>query len=265
LIYYLVQTSAAHPDLAQGVPPPGLLSAAEENAFRALRSTKRRHDWLLGRWTAKHLIQKLAQQEQGRAAALDSFSIANGPGGEPLLIGESFGGLALSISHRDEFAFCAVLNPKGLQDPSGFIGVDIERVEPRPSNFAQDYLTGPELDLLERSPDHVHDLLVTAIWSAKESALKALHLGLTVDTRAINCAVRPPGLEPDVWTPLEISCKMARLNERTPALKGWWRVMQQYVLTVVTEGRVDGTICENADEPCESPIGMVRPLRATRG
>ena len=161
---------------------------------------KRRSDWLIGRWTAKHLIQSYIERQTGVQPLLHSLTVMNDPDGAPRVIADcrlqiadydldlqsAICNLQLSISHCDGHAFCALSDTDGMQ-----IGVDIERIEPRAAEFAEDYFTAHELDQLRAAPPESRDTLVTLIWSAKEAALKALRLGLTVDTRKIECTVAP--------------------------------------------------------------------------
>ncbi len=230
------------------MPPAGLLNAAELRQFCALRTPKRQREWLLGRWTAKRLLQMLVAQELGEEAALDSFTIINTPNGAPSVRYGLFGEIPLSISHRDTHALCAVspwLSREGVEVKH--LGVDIERIEPRTGSFAEDYFTEAELARVRRAPEWARDLMVTAIWSAKEAALKALHLGLTVDTRAVSCLIEPPKSVPETWTSFEICYDVARLNHAVPALIGRWQTMEEYVLTCVAD--VDTKLVIPAHEP----------------
>lgn len=72
---------------------------------------------------------------------------------------------------------------------------------------------------------------ITAIWSAKAASLKALHLGLKVDTRSVSCVIEPLSKPPENWTRF---CIDSVLPE-TPQLAGWWRVHAGYVLTLVVK------------------------------
>ncbi|MCZ7667962.1 MAG: 4'-phosphopantetheinyl transferase superfamily protein [Chloroflexi bacterium] len=63
----------------------------------------------------------------------------------------------------------------------------MERIASRSPEFVTDYFTKEEQVLVDRASADMRDVAVTAVWSAKEAALKALHLGLTVDTRAVTC------------------------------------------------------------------------------
>ncbi|MBE2224326.1 MAG: 4-phosphopantetheinyl transferase family protein, partial [Anaerolineae bacterium] len=76
---------------------------------------------------------------------------------------------------------------------------------------------------------------VTAVWSAKEAVLKALHLGLTVDTRSVACLLDVGEERPLTWTPFPIHCDDTRLPQAAPPLTGWWRTYENFVLTLVVK------------------------------
>ncbi len=243
MIHWLIQTQAAHSDLARGVPPVGLLSGVETAVFNALITEKRRRDWLLGRWTAKQLIQAVVKQEKGEEIALQDFSILAGTDGAPEINSQLpmvSGQWSISISHARDVAFCAL-----VQRPSWPLGVDIEWIEPRSKRFVADYFTAAEqemiaqADLDKRSLDkHSLDkqsldkqsLLVTAVWSAKEAALKAIHQGLKVDTRCVSCLPHLQTID-DEWQSIAVQWDTKRIRN-APALQGWWRPYQNFVLTM---------------------------------
>lgn len=216
----------SHPDLLRGVPPAGLLSAEEAARFAELAVDKRRHDWLLGRWTAKNLLQTVVGWQVGAPPPLDELPIANDPDGVPFAPG--YPGYSLSISHSHEMAFCAVVERAAWP-----IGADIERIEARVPVFVDDYFTGDEKAWMDAFPQF-HKLLVTAIWSAKEAALKALRLGLSVDTRAVTCLMNPAVCSGG-WMPFDVHLDAQRLPGARPSLTGWWMVIPGYTLTVVTQ------------------------------
>lgn len=235
-VEWLLQTAAGQPALRYGIPPAGLLCPAERARFDALPATasgdKRRRDWLLGRWTAKRLVQALMQQT-GRAVALDRIAIANRPTGEPTatLLDAPTVPLTLSLSHAHGLALGAVLPSADRR-----LGIDLERVAPRPATFVADYFTPAEQALVTASAPAWRDWQVTAIWSAKEAALKALHKGLSVDTRAVSCLIAVPPSLPRDWQPFGLALDAARLPAGAlPALHGWWRAAGPFVLTLVAE------------------------------
>jgi 4'-phosphopantetheinyl transferase len=225
-----------------------VLAEAEQARLAALKTDKRRHDWLLGRWTAKRLLQACLAQQTGRRIALDALTVGSDPDGAPFVNVDSTVAAApppplpsqwergaggeglpqsLSISHCNGYAFCALSDTAGIR-----VGADIERIEPRSWQFAEDYFTDEEIMLVRRAPAAERDTLITAIWSAKEAALKALRLGLSVDTRSVACAISLPDRVSD-WSRFDIACDQSLLGApATPELIGWWRRMDDYVLTV---------------------------------
>ena len=245
MIQWLIQSTAGHPALARGIAPAGLLSEQEQLRLIELKTVKRRSDWLIGRWTAKHLLQSYIERQTGVQPLLHTLTVINDPDGAPRIIADcrlqiadydlnlqsAICNLQLSISHCDGHAFCALSDTCGTQ-----IGVDIERIEPRAAAFAEDYFTAPELDQLYAAPLDDRDTLVTLIWSAKEAALKALRVGLTVDTRKVSCTVVPtPQLAP-AWAALDIRAAPGLLGAHEHDFRGWWRQFDQYVLTMVVMG-----------------------------
>jgi 4'-phosphopantetheinyl transferase len=124
------------------------------------------------------------------------------------------------------------------------LGCDLEMVEPRSSAFVGDYFTANEQALVERELVEERPLLITLLWSAKESALKALHQGLRLDTRCmdVNLDSAAPHaadgrqnpypvslLAPvsDCWCPLQVRYAGDRV------FRGWWRQADHLVRTVV--------------------------------
>lgn len=222
MITWLVQTEDDLPAL----PPAAWLSPPERERLARLQVEKRRREWLLGRWTAKRLLQAhLGEPVAG--PALDALAIVAAPDGAPELVAELpstgpvRGPLRLAISHSHGRAFCAVAERIA-------IGADIELVTPRHPTFAHDYFTAAELASLAAAPAAAYDTLVTAIWSAKESTLKALRLGLTVDTRQVDCQLAPASAT-EAWATVRIHCDPVL---EAPPLCGWWRVSDGYVLTL---------------------------------
>lgn len=248
MIFSLIQSSAAHPELIREFPPDGLLSAVEQRHYWALRTLRRRQDWLLGRWTAKHLLQAVFERERGESPALDKLTIFNAPNGAPMVSTGCPDDFLLSISHRDDQAFCAT-SRCGHRDRSGLrgLGADIERIERRSAGFVNDYLATEEIAHVPPWPGDLRDRYVAAIWSAKEATLKALRLGLTVDTRAVICLIEPRQDMPHEWVPFQVCFEAKHLTELGSTVKGWWQTYDNYVLTLVA-------VTESADLPIFSNV-----------
>ncbi len=206
MIYWLTETQDSHLDLKRGIPPEGSLSAVELARFESLHVEKRRRDWLLGRWTAKRLLQNILSERDGRSPAMDAIRIETADDGAPYA--PDYPAISLSISHSEGRALCAAA--VGVT-----IGADLEYIAPRSPAFIQDYFTPLEQNRVGSDPT-----LATAVWSAKEAALKALRTGLRADTRSIECLITQG--TPQQWCPLTI---------RTPEtqLAGFWRVYEHFV------------------------------------
>jgi 4'-phosphopantetheinyl transferase len=244
-VHWLVQSSREFPESERAAAPEWLLTGTERERFTALKIPKRRHDWLLGRWTSKLLAQAVLVHSNTAAPALNELQVLNAASGAPFLtstLEDQVLPVTLSISHSGDRAFCAAVGIlSGGEIAGGILGADIERIEARSPGFVEDYFTETESTLLERSPARSRDILVTATWSAKEAAFKALHLGLTVDTRSATCLIEPVLEEGAPWTPFHIEWDVRRLNNYTqlrgdlPHLLGWWRIMDGFVLTLAAE------------------------------
>ena len=75
---------------------------------------------------------------------------------------------SISLGDRAGFGLCALAGP-GVR-----LGCDLERVERRSEAFVADYFTECERALWLRAPRAERSRLANLVWSAKESAVKAL-------------------------------------------------------------------------------------------
>ncbi len=199
-------------------PPTAWLSAAEQAEYAGLRSEKRRQDWLTGRWTAKRLIQAARPDAGGVPLGAIQLDRARGRAPQAWWPG-SERPWPLSISHCDGRAVAALDD-----EPGAPLGIDLERVEAREPGFVEDYFTPAEQADLGGGPE-MRAERVTAIWCAKEAALKALGVGLTWDTRAVN--VRLAGADGPGWLRLTVEISSAVWG-------GWWRRHGPYGLAIVS-------------------------------
>ena len=212
-IYWLEQRQDDLPEINHW------LSAREMSVLNSLVFLKRKADWRLGRWTAKcafahiHRIpitpHVLAQIEiRAAASGAPQLFILARP--EPVTI---------SISHRSESAICAITASETM------LGCDLEQIEPHTAAFLADYFTPAEQALIDCAPVQDHPRLTTLLWSAKESTLKALQLGLRADTRSVQ--IQLPRWEMNGWCPL---------NAQTAAgdgFQGWWCEENGMIRTIV--------------------------------
>ncbi len=127
--------------------------------------------------------------------------------------------MAIALTHRAGHAVCAVA-PAGI-----LLGCDLEVVEPRSDAFVADFFTPAERSLVAQAPPEDRPLLANLLWSAKESALKALREGLRRDTRSVEVSF-PEGSEKG-WSPFTADC-----TETFQTFHGWWRRDGDLLLTV---------------------------------
>ena len=201
------------------------LTAAERRWLDERRSAKRVADWRLGRWTARQaIIAFLGGRQTPAPAGLEVLAAEDGApeafaGGRPLP-------LALSISHSHGRAMAAVADA-GIE-----LGCDLERVEPRSAAFLDSYFTGAERAALAAAAAADREVLANLLWSAKESALKALRRGLRADTRSVEVRIAGP---PDpTWGRLEIRPEIAA----GVALEGCWRRIEDLIVTIASRAPV---------------------------
>jgi 4'-phosphopantetheinyl transferase len=222
IIYWTVKQAAENTPWWNGTIQPDFLSPTEQEKLATLRFEKRRREWLLGRWTAKHLLQ--AADPACAGLHLQAISIENDPSGAPhaSLPGSRPLEGCLSISHRENAAVCAY-----CPDPSVLIGADLERVEPRSLGFINDYLTAAEAAAAHALEGNESDRWVMVCWSVKEAVLKALRIGLRADTRNIELfSMQPPGA--NGWGVLDVRASLPGAN----SLRAWWQPCNHDILTL---------------------------------
>src|ERR1039458_300915 len=180
-VYWLEQTEADVPPVH--VPQGNdWLSAEETVHFNTLRFAKRSADWRLGRWTAKRAIAFFLNLP-AHSQELANIEIWPAPSGAPEAFVENVPApVAISISHRDGTALCAIASSR--VDLGSDLGCDLEIIEPRSDAFVADYFAPEEQALIARTSPADRSLILALLWSAKESALKALREGLRLDSRA---------------------------------------------------------------------------------
>lgn len=204
------------------------LSPREQEVLSGLRFKKRRNDWRLGRWTAKNALRGYFPEKLSPA---DIDIIAAEDGAPEVFLGGQPAPCVLSLSHSGGRGFCVVAG-EGIA-----LGCDVELLEARPEIFGQDYYTSEEQRQIAALPAAAQTVAVNLVWSAKESALKALREGLRRDTRSVSVDFRYDP-RPGIWYPLLVT-----VPEDHRRFYGWWRVENGMVLTAVTGAAPLPLIC----------------------
>jgi 4'-phosphopantetheinyl transferase len=230
-VYWLEQTEAIVP------AENDWLSARESVCLGGLRFAKRRTDWRLGRWTAKCAVASFLNLTAD-AQGLAQIEIRPASSGAPeVFVADEPAAVTVSISHSSGTAVCAVAMP-GVE-----LGCDQEVIEERSDAFVADYFTESEQALVARVCAAERSRLVTLLWSAKESALKALREGLRLDTRSVTVSPINGAFNINGWSPLQVRCTDGR------SFHGWWQQGHGIVRTLV------------AHPPPDSPILLAAPTR----
>lgn len=203
-----------HAEIGEVPEDDGWLSPAERQRLDTLHLPWRRADWRLGRWAAK----KAVEAHLGNPSGPIEIRPASDGAPEAFLAGAA-APVALSLTHRAGRAVCAVA-PAGCQ-----LGCDLEIIEPRSDAFVLDFFTPAEQDLVEKAPPEDRPEIANLIWSAKESALKALREGLRRDTRSVEITLQDGG--DGGWSPFTAAC-----TETLQTFHGWWRQEGDLLLTV---------------------------------
>ena len=209
------------------------LSRNEQLVLAGMKVPKRRADWRLGRWTAKLAVAAYLELSSD-FEKLTSIEIRPAATGAPeAFLDHQPASVSISLSHRDGNAACLVA-------PAGrVVGCDLEVVEPHSEAFISDYFTPQEQDFIACSSSCNRPRLVSILWSAKESALKALRTGLRVDTRTVSASISPE-LNNAITvneTGSALTGEWHRLSvryEESQVFSGWWQCTDRLVRTFVS-------------------------------
>jgi 4'-phosphopantetheinyl transferase len=228
-VYWLEQTEADVP------AENGWLSSNEAVRLNGLRFAKRRTDWRLGRWTAKRALS-VCLDMPAHPEVFKKMDIRPAASGAPeVFFANRPAGVTISLSHRDGIAACAVAM-SGLE-----MGCDLETIEPRSEAFVTDYFTIEEQVAAAGASAADRPRLLALLWSAKESALKALHEGLRLDTRSVIVSPFAASFDLNGWSPLQVRYTGGQV------FHGWWQNTSNILRTVV------------AAQPLNSPIRLAIP------
>jgi 4'-phosphopantetheinyl transferase len=212
-VYWLIQSLADVPK------DDSWLSEREQTIASRMYFEKRRQDWRLGRWTAKRAIMSRLGLPLDMEQSSKLEIIAAADGAPEAFVDGLPAPISLSISHSGGIGFCAVANAGCA------LGCDLEEVRLREGSFASDYFGADELCIVDSAAPADRLLLINLIWSAKESALKAMRQGLRLDTRSIR--VLPLDMKEGGWNRLEIV-----ENESSRNFCGWWQERGGRICTI---------------------------------
>jgi len=203
------------------------LAPAERAELARFRIDKRRNEWRLGRWTAKRLLAvELGLRTGFPDLARIEVHAADDGAPEPWLDARPLE-LPLSLSHSAGMAVAAIA-PAGTA-----LGCDVELIRALRRGTVERHFTEAERALLEGIEPHDWAVRGTTIWTAKESALKALREGLRIDTRHVEVATAFDG-PAGSWRALAVThLPDARV------FHGWWRRIGDFILSIAADRETD--------------------------
>ncbi len=202
------------------------LSRGEAAQLDTLHFAKRRGEWRLGRWAAKCAVSAYLNGRRGALPFCTMEIRAAASGAPEVFIGGQPAPVNISLTHRNGRGACAI------ERCGVALGCDLELVEPRSHGFSLDYFTPAEQRMVAEAPEAARSCLVTLLWSAKESALKALDAGLRLDTRSVVVTLadehwRPTAEPATAWRALQV------VHEGNSVFHGWCQCAAGFVRTVV--------------------------------
>jgi 4'-phosphopantetheinyl transferase len=233
-VYWLEQTEADVP------VEDDWLSASEAVWLSRLRVPKRRADWRLGRWTAKRALA-LHLDLPFHLQVFKKIEVRPAPSGAPeAFVANQSVGVTMSLSHRAGTAICAVA-ASGVE-----MGCDLEVIEPRSDAFVADYFSSEEQTAVAREFEGDRPRLLALLWSAKESALKALRAGLRFDTRSVIVSHSADSFDLNGWSLLKVHYTGERHDGVHPdegrVFQGWYQQEDNMLRTVVSAPPLDSPI-----------------------
>jgi len=153
-----------------------VLNDDEFEIFKKFKIKKRKVEWLSGRIAGKQAFANYTASLH-YPNRISKISFLNNQARAPYIVDHPE--LHLSISHSYEYAVAIVAPFK--------IGIDIEKIEPRPDALANYFCSQEERQMLENEPLR-KDELMTFFWSRKEAISKFLGLGGKLNFKQI-CTV----------------------------------------------------------------------------
>ncbi|SHK91054.1 4'-phosphopantetheinyl transferase family protein [Rhodothermus profundi] len=150
------------------------LSAAERQRLDAFRQAQRRRAFLLGRAAARQLLATRL------GIPPDRVPLVAQPDEPPQVPGT---GLFVSIAHAEDMALAAA-----APHP---VGVDLERLRPRPPELCRYVLHPEEYPVLQQFKTDPGQAIVWC-WAFKEAVLKGMGVGLRCSPKRLRLVLETP-------------------------------------------------------------------------
>jgi phosphopantetheinyl transferase len=162
------------------------LNHAERRVYHGLHGPDTRQiEWLAGRIAAKDAVRVYLRQRYGLQVGPGDIEIGVDAYGRPVPRGawlQQVGTApSISLAHTDGSAIAVAGD--GQRIPG--VGIDLQRISPRPEEFDASAFDRQELALLQASNGPARDERRMRFWCAKEAVAKALGRGLIEGPRSV--------------------------------------------------------------------------------
>jgi phosphopantetheinyl transferase len=148
------------------------LNRREREQFESL-VPRRQGPWLNGRIAVKDAVRNLLWQRGHGALFPAEIEVHNDSAGRPWVRGPFGDSISVSLAHTAGGAVARVAEGRSL-------GIDLERIEPRPEGFINLVLSNLERSLLPEG-----DAWLARVWTAKEAVAKLRGTGLGGDPKKL--------------------------------------------------------------------------------
>ncbi len=179
------------------------LHVKELEYYLKLTYEQRVKSYLAGRYAAKKAVSSFVQEEN-----LDQILIEQGVFHQPIIVHTHANNIQVSITHCDDLG-AAIAFPEALP-----MGIDIERISVKRKGILKSQMTEREKEIIKPFP-YSEEVMLTLLWTAKESLSKILKTGLTI--------------------PLEI-LEVSKLEVKGNTVHGYFNNLSQYCVSSLMFG-----------------------------
>jgi phosphopantetheinyl transferase (holo-ACP synthase) len=157
------------------------LSSEEMREYRKLDvPLKKRLDWVFGRLAAKDAVRLMWWERHGERFFPADMKLQHDEHGRPHAV-------HLGLGDREPLPHVSLSHAEGIMAALAsfepFVGIDLEKIEPREASFESLAFDETERRMLEDYEDRAE--AVTRFWCAKEAVAKALGRGLAEGLRSV--------------------------------------------------------------------------------
>jgi phosphopantetheine--protein transferase-like protein len=197
-------------------------SLEEQAEYSRFKVIKRQFEWISSRIISKKMIRQILKREK---INFTDIRIQKEETGQPYIYITGQGRLEgkFSLSHSNGYVFCGYSLSKELM-----FGLDLEKIEARSLEFVQDYFSSKEIERYQVLDGKDKDEYTTMVWSAKESVLKTLGLGLSIDTRKVEIIPLEDSSRLTGWN----SCSVKLENIMNLTMNVYWQNVDGFIRTI---------------------------------